>query len=536
MAEATSFNVAPAKSGAVRHNRRETTYDYIFKDHTHLNQYWAIPGLESVASERAKVAAIYKQNFGQKMQDKARPIHEGVLVINEDTTMEQVQAFAAEMQRRFGVMPLQIAIHKDEGYEEKDFDENQPEKERRYNLHAHILFRWCDEKGRTFKWSRADGREFQDIAARCLKMNRGKESKKKHLSPQEYKLQMDVERLKRQKALEELSVEELQSKKKEMQKSLKAQTTQLANIEQDLSEKRQELAILDEKIDKDKEENHALLEQRAELLDDIEKKEKERIRKAAMVQEKDLEYNDLKQILSVKSGYTPLDKINVPIPQIDTPPMFNKDKWAEEQNKMIRQTFREGYQKIINQLSEDAQKHVNRAQAQAAMRIEEHIKSHWEEDMKLRTTILRQNYQLQAERQPDKTLLTDVNLWAIRGDLHRMSGRYCSIPFTLSLTSEMERALDYGLSNFEIAAAFLPEIFATCYDVDPDLAEQPEVRDSIVTVFLKLVDSATTPTESMEGGGSSQDGWRDKDKEEDLRKKIFDVACSRISRRGGFRR
>ena len=298
--------------------------------------------------------------------------------------------------------------------------------------------------------------------------------------------------------------------------------------------RREELAILDEKIDKDKEENHALLEQRAELLDDIEKKE--RIRKAAMVQEKDLEYNDLKQILSVKSGYTPLDKINVPIPKIDTPPMFNKDKWAEEQNNMIRQTFREGYQKIINQLSEDAQKHVNRAQAQAAMRIEEHIKSHREEDMKLRTTILRQNYQLQAERQPDKTLLTEVNLWEIGEGHHRMSGRYCSIPFTLSLTSEMERALDYGLSNFEIAAAFLPEIFATCYDVDPDLAEQPEVRDSIVTAFLKLVDSATTPTESLGGGGNSQGGWRDKNKEEDLRKKIFDVACSRISRRGGFRR
>ena len=90
--------------------------------------------------------------------------------------------------------------------------------------------------------------------------------------------------------------------------------------------------------------------------------------------------------------------------------------------------------------------------------------------------------------------------------------------------------------TFNDMPSAVTEIFATCYDVDPDLAEQPEVRDSIVTAFLKLVDSATTPTESMGGGGSSQGGWRDKDKDEDLRKKIFDAACSRFSRKRGFRR
>ena len=39
----------------------------------------------------------------------------GVVVIKEDTTMEELQELGKRFQERFGVTPVQIAIHKDEG-------------------------------------------------------------------------------------------------------------------------------------------------------------------------------------------------------------------------------------------------------------------------------------------------------------------------------------------------------------------------------------------------------------------------------------
>ena len=41
---------------------------------------------------------------------------EGVVVIKEDTTMEELQELGKRFQERFGVTPVQIAIHKDEGH------------------------------------------------------------------------------------------------------------------------------------------------------------------------------------------------------------------------------------------------------------------------------------------------------------------------------------------------------------------------------------------------------------------------------------
>ena len=58
---------------------------------------------------------LVKEKTGRKMQAKAEPLREGVVVIKEDTTMEELQELGKRFQERFGVTPVQIAIHKDEG-------------------------------------------------------------------------------------------------------------------------------------------------------------------------------------------------------------------------------------------------------------------------------------------------------------------------------------------------------------------------------------------------------------------------------------
>ena len=44
------------------------------------------------------------------------PIREGVLLIKPDTTLEDVRRFGEECQERWGITPLQIFLHKDEGH------------------------------------------------------------------------------------------------------------------------------------------------------------------------------------------------------------------------------------------------------------------------------------------------------------------------------------------------------------------------------------------------------------------------------------
>ena len=83
-------------------------------DRTHLNQIWEVPDLHSVPEERAKVAAIYKQHVGQKMQAQAQPIREAIVVIKEDTAMEQLQDLAHAIEELLNVKCLQIATHLDE--------------------------------------------------------------------------------------------------------------------------------------------------------------------------------------------------------------------------------------------------------------------------------------------------------------------------------------------------------------------------------------------------------------------------------------
>ena len=75
---------------------------------------------------------MVKAKAGRAMQKKERerktksgkiikvagcsPIREGVLLIKPDTTLEDVRRFGEECQERWGITPLQIFLHKDEGH------------------------------------------------------------------------------------------------------------------------------------------------------------------------------------------------------------------------------------------------------------------------------------------------------------------------------------------------------------------------------------------------------------------------------------
>lgn len=150
------------------------------------------------------------------MQAKAEPLREGVVVIKEDTTMEELQKLGKRFQERFGVTPIQIAIHKDEGHWQGETWKP--------NLHAHIVFDWYNHStGKSIKTTSLDAIEMQTICAEVLGMERGVSSEKKHLDAARYKAharQKEIEILTQKVGELQEEVDELSSTKTAKEESI----------------------------------------------------------------------------------------------------------------------------------------------------------------------------------------------------------------------------------------------------------------------------------------------------------------------------
>lgn len=183
----TSINIQPCIiCSSEQHNQRLKELDYVRSDLSHLNEHWQSDD-RTLSQHLSEVQRAYQQAKGKRMHAKATPIREGVIVIKEDTTLDDLQRFARAVEDRWGIKALQIHTHKDEGYMHA--------KEWTPNLHAHIVFLWTDENGVTRKLGRQDMVEMQTLLAESLQMDRGVASDKKHLSSLQFKVDAEEKRL-----------------------------------------------------------------------------------------------------------------------------------------------------------------------------------------------------------------------------------------------------------------------------------------------------------------------------------------------------
>lgn len=184
----TSIHIEPCNIGSSeRHNLRSKELDYIRPELSHLNESWTkqeiTPCLENIKTR-------YKQTTGQNMQKKATPIREGVVVIEPGTSMQQLKKFADKLHERWGIKTIQIHTHKDEGYTPEDKPGDW-----KPNLHAHMIFDWTDDSGKSLKLKKQDLAEMQTVLAECLNMERGVSSDRKHLNSIQYKAMKEAERV-----------------------------------------------------------------------------------------------------------------------------------------------------------------------------------------------------------------------------------------------------------------------------------------------------------------------------------------------------
>lgn len=235
----TSFNicsVSVSKYGsAYTHQKPEhrATLNYIHSERTQLNESWhkeyqSNGHPKTLRNYLADTKKVVKEKTGRAMQKKAEDnvIGEAVVVIDEQTTMEDLQKLGKAMEQRYGWTCVQIHIHRDEGYLGERTEEMK-HREGKYNLHAHMFFVTTNlATGKSWKRQRGEGSVMQDITAQTLDLTRGvrkseqKTAVKETLNVIEYKTMQEeirLQTLKEKTAQEEHAREQALAKAKEVE-------------------------------------------------------------------------------------------------------------------------------------------------------------------------------------------------------------------------------------------------------------------------------------------------------------------------------
>ena len=272
MAQKTSVNIKPCNIGSSEaHNRRTTEYlanirkekFYIRTDLMARNETWLSPdfGEATLTDRYNQIAAMVKEKTGRAMQTKDRervnkktgkvtivrgstPLKEGVVVIKEDTTMEQLQKFCKVCNERWGVTALQVFIHRDEGHYGIPGD-NATWKP---NLHAHIVWDWMNhDTGKSCKLDEKAMSEMQTVLAECLEMERGISKEitgKEHLERTDFilaKQKQEAERAKAEKEAAFAAKEKVEKERQTIEGENKAKEQYRQSLDSEIADKERQL-------------------------------------------------------------------------------------------------------------------------------------------------------------------------------------------------------------------------------------------------------------------------------------------------------
>mgnify|MGYP001040901508 FL=1 len=276
MATKSSIHIKPCNvASSEAHNRRTAEYMrnigksqiYIVSELTADNEQWINPdfGSPELQTHYEDIKRMVKEKTGRAMQEKERerkgkngkiikvagcsPIREGVLLIRPDTTLADVRKFGEGCQKRWGITPLQIFLHKDEGH----WLNGQPDPEDREsfkvgerwfkpNYHAHIVFDWMNhDTGKSRKLNDDDMVQMQTLASDILLMERGKSKAatgKEHLERNDFIIEKQKAELQRIEAVKRhkerqmnLAEQELRQVKSEIRTDkLKSAATDAATV------------------------------------------------------------------------------------------------------------------------------------------------------------------------------------------------------------------------------------------------------------------------------------------------------------------
>lgn len=299
----TSIHICAAKYGAEKHNRREKEMKHVHSEYSHLNKSWEAEDFKSVADEIRKAKERYSSHHfcrkakldkngkqltmpaydkktgdpivdprtgrqkvvpeweldlskPKKMPKNSEPIREGVAVITEATTMEQMKTLANQIEQRWGIKTKAIYAHLDEGHEhlvtDKDHQQGKYLESAEgstiflWNHHAHYVFDWTDhETGQCINLNRHDMSELQDMLANALKMERGKKSDKKWRDAHTFKAEQEAIRAKEVAEYTERKKEE----SRQIQKKIEAGNSKLTKLQEAIDELLSATSVPEEELE-----------------------------------------------------------------------------------------------------------------------------------------------------------------------------------------------------------------------------------------------------------------------------------------------
>ena len=222
------------------------------------NEAWVSPRIEGISLREyyRYIGEMVKAKTGRAMQTKDRtrvnpktgktvtvrgstPIKEGVIVCKADTTMEQLQRYGELCHGRWGITPLQIFIHRDEGHYETPGDATSWKP----NYHAHIVWDWMNhDTGKSCKLSPQDMSEMQTLLAEALDMERGTSKEltgREHLERTDYiiaKQKQEAEKAQTIKKQAETEHQRIEEEMKELEQFGRILDDELADKKRQLEE------------------------------------------------------------------------------------------------------------------------------------------------------------------------------------------------------------------------------------------------------------------------------------------------------------
>lgn len=299
----TSIHICAAKYGAEKHNRREKEMKHVHSEYSHLNKCWEAEDFKSVADEIRKAKERYSSHHfcrkakldkngkqltmpaydkrtgnpivdprtglqkvvpeweldlskPKKMPKNSEPIREGVAVITEATTMEQMKTLANQIEQRWGIKTKAIYAHLDEGHEHLVTDKDHQQGKYLdsaegstiflWNHHAHYVFDWTNhETGQCINLNRHDMSELQDMLANALKMERGKKSDKKWRDAHTFKAEQEAIRAKEVAEYTERKKEE----SRQIQKKIEAGNCKLTKLQEAIDELLSATSVPEEELE-----------------------------------------------------------------------------------------------------------------------------------------------------------------------------------------------------------------------------------------------------------------------------------------------
>ena len=272
MAQKTSINIKPCNIGSSEaHNKRTAEYlanirkekFYIRTDLMAGNEAWVSPdfGEATLTDRYNQIATMVKEKTGRAMQTKDRervnkktgkvtivrgstPLKEGVVVIKDDTTMEQLRHFCEVCKQSWGITALQVFIHRDEGHYGIPGD-NATWKP---NFHAHIVWDWMNhDTGKSCKLDEKAMSEMQTVLAECLDMERGTSKEvtgKKHLERTDFIIAKQKQEAEQAKAARQAAIaakEEAEAELLFVEGENKAKEQYRHSLDSEIAEKEKQL-------------------------------------------------------------------------------------------------------------------------------------------------------------------------------------------------------------------------------------------------------------------------------------------------------